>query len=202
MLKLVEPMITSLRIACDRRQAMNERSDAEETELEAFRQPDRIRDYVFPLCVAAESPGDTWEFRLFLGTGFLIGNRGYALTAAHVIHDHRDSQLVAVFAHQGGGWWGADAQAHCLHEQEDVALLKLDGGPWRSFFRLSNTWEGSALNYQMWGYPEDVATELKNQGRIAYRPDLIYAQGYIRRRINHEIPSITAVCLSSEPASW
>jgi hypothetical protein len=42
----------------------------------------------------------------------------------------------------------------------------------------------------MWGYPEDVAMELVERGRTVFRPDLIYAQGYIRRRIAHEIPSI------------
>jgi hypothetical protein len=42
----------------------------------------------------------------------------------------------------------------------------------------------------MWGYPGDVATELEDQGQVVFRPDLIYAQGYIRRRIAHEIPYI------------
>jgi hypothetical protein len=121
----------------------------------------------------------------------LIGNRGYALTAAHVIRDHRDSQIVSVFAHQRGGWWGAVVEAHYLHEREDVALLKLSGGPWRSFFRLSNTWEGASRTYQMWGYPEDVASELEEQGQVIFRPDLIYAQGYIR----------TAACDGTAPRS-
>jgi S1-C subfamily serine protease len=107
---------------------MNERGDAEEFDPEAFRQSDAIRDYVFPLCVAVGSPGKGWEVRRFLGTGFLIGNRGYALTAAHVIRDYGDSQIVAAFAHQKGGWWVARAQAHCVHEREDVALVKLTGG--------------------------------------------------------------------------
>lgn len=169
---------------------MNERSDAKDIGFEASRQSDAIRDYVFPLCVAGGNPGDRWEYRHFLGTGFLIGSRGYALTAAHVIRDHLDSQIVAVFAHQRGGWWGSVVQTHCLHEQEDVALMRLAGGPWQSFFRLSNTWEGSARNYQMWGYPEEVAMELVEQDRVVHRPDLIYAQGYIRRRTSHEIPSI------------
>jgi hypothetical protein len=42
----------------------------------------------------------------------------------------------------------------------------------------------------MWGYPEDVAIELVEEDHVVHRPDLIYAQGYIRRRISHEIPSI------------
>lgn len=167
----------------------------EETELETFQQSDAIRDYVFPLCVTSGSPGQGWTFESFLGTGFLIGNRGFALTAAHVIRNYSSSRIVAMFAHQSGGWWGTEVCAHSLHEKEDVALLKLAGGPWQSFFRLSNTWEGSSRNYQMWGYPEDVATELEEEGRRIHRPDLIYAQGYIRRRIAHEIPSIRGVQL-------
>ena len=43
----------------------------------------------------------------------------------------------------------------------------------------------------MWGYPEDIAQELEGQGRVIERPELIYAEGYIRRRISqHAFPGI------------
>jgi hypothetical protein len=165
-------------------------SEVEEMEPEAFRQSDLIRDYVFPLCTAVADPAGGWKFQSFLGTGFLIGGRGYALTAAHVLHGQTGGPLVAIFAHQSGGWWATAVHEYSLHEREDVALLRLAGSPWRSSFRLSNTWEGSSLNYQMWGYPDDVANEIVEGGSAVYRPDLVYAQGYIRRRIAHELPSI------------
>ena len=91
------------------------------TGLESFRQSDQIRDYIFPLCVVAGNPGDGWEVERFLGTGFLIGNRGYALTAAHVICDHRDSQIVAMFAHRGG-WWVSVAQPFPSRRVAQVCL--------------------------------------------------------------------------------
>ncbi len=43
-------------IAASRRDE-KQRGDAEVTGLEAFRQSDRVRDYIFPLCVAAGDPG-------------------------------------------------------------------------------------------------------------------------------------------------
>jgi hypothetical protein len=179
--------MVSVRIASDKGESMSEQCDADDIELDVFRQSDRIRDYVFPLGTVAENPDGDLEFS-FLGTGFLIGSRGYALTAAHVIHDHRASRIVALFLDQRNEWRTVGVRTHCLHDREDVALLKLDGGPWSSIFRLSNTFENASRTYQMFGYPEDVATEVENQGHFLYRPDLIYAQGYIRRRFSFEIP--------------
>ena len=51
-----------------------------------FQQSELIRDYVFPLG-RLERQGDDWRFAEFLGTGFLIGDRGVALTASHVVPD-------------------------------------------------------------------------------------------------------------------
>jgi len=135
--------------------------------------------------------GVGWEYQYFLGTGFLTGGRGYALTAAHVVRGRNEGQIIAAFADQSGGWWAAAVHEYSVYENEDVALLRLAGGPWRSFFRLSNTFETASRNYQMFGYPEDVANEIVEGGSVAHRPDLIYAQGYIRRRISREIPSMT-----------
>ena len=111
-------------------------------------------------------PGVGWEYQYFLGTGFLIGGRGYALTAAHVVRSRHEGQIIAAFAHQSGGWWAAAVHDHAVHENQDVALLRLAGGPWRSFFRLSNTFETASRNYQMFGYPEDVANELVEGGAL------------------------------------
>jgi hypothetical protein len=153
-------------------------------------QSNRIIDYVFPLCTVADpTTGPPWRIKSFLGTGFLIGNRGFALTAAHVIPDVPPDQIVAVFV-RDGRWWGARLLAHERHPTEDVGIVRLAGEPWRSFFRLSNTWEGSSKGYQMWGYPEDVAHELEREGRVITRPDLVYAEGYLRRRVTTQLPRI------------
>lgn len=157
--------------------------------MESFKQSDAIRDFVFPICTV-EQTADGIKFQEFLGTGFLIGSRGHALTAAHVISKHPTTPTAAMFAHQSGGWVGFSILTYYLHEIEDLALLRISGGTWKSPFRLSNTFEDASLNYYMWGYPDDVARELVEEGNVSYRPDLVYAQGYIRRRIEHEIPAI------------
>ncbi|HEY4689090.1 MAG TPA: serine protease [Candidatus Acidoferrales bacterium] len=159
-----------------------------------FIQSDRIRDYVFPIVtVAAEPAGGGMAVQSFLGTGFLIGNRGYALTASHVLAGHESISKVGMFAPETGGWLSIAIQAEEAHPTEDVAALKLEGGPWKSFFRLSNTWEGSSCKYRMFGYPEDVTYELERNGKAILRPDLIYAEGYVRRRIAHRIPTLKGI---------
>jgi Trypsin-like peptidase domain len=157
----------------------------------SFQQGDAIRDYVFPLCTIANPDDEApWRFDRFLGTAFVIGDRGYALTAAHVIPQSAVARIAGVFVTGEGRWWAARVIEHETHPTEDVSLLRLAGAPWKSFFRLSNTWEGASAKYQMWGYPEDVAQELGAEGRVVDRPDLVYAEGYVRRRLAaHAIPT-------------
>lgn len=51
-----------------------------------FNQTDNIQDYIFPLCKATkDSKTNQYAYKELIGTGFLIGNEGFALTAAHVI---------------------------------------------------------------------------------------------------------------------
>ena len=76
------------------------------------------------------------------------------------------------------------------HPTEDVAILKLTDGIWKSFFRFSDQWEGSGGKYCMFGYPEDAAYELEFGGTVTARPDMIYTEGYIRRKISHSIHAI------------
>lgn len=46
------------------------------------------------------------------------------------------------------------------------------------------------MKYRMFGYPEDATYEIVSGSTAIPRPDLIYVEGYIRRRTNHEIPSL------------
>lgn len=153
-----------------------------------FKQSDAIRDYVFPL-VTFEKKGGGVSLKRFLGTGFLIGNRGFGMTAAHIAKKFGSENIAALFAPESS--WIAVPVTHAeVHEKEDVAVIKVEGDSWQSFFRLSNTWEGSSMKYRMFGYPEDVTYEIVSGDRAVLRPDLIYAEGYIRRRTNHEIPQM------------
>ena len=44
-------------------------------------QSDRIRDYVFPLASTNVQENGELSLRQFIGSGFMIGNKGYAVTA-------------------------------------------------------------------------------------------------------------------------
>jgi len=154
-----------------------------------FKQAEAIRDYVFPIA-SAEMRGDRIAVKQVLGTAFLIGSQGFALTAKHVIARSGAERLIAIFALQSGGWFGYEITAREVHSTEDVALVKLDGAPWKSFFRLSNSVEHASCKYRLWGYPNDTTFELMVSNQAVVRPDLIYNEGYIRRRFTGELPAI------------
>ena len=148
-----------------------------------------IKDYVIPMATAVPSDGGI-RIERFLGTAFLIGRRGFALTAAHTLVECGEARVVSMFSPPSGGWTGIDVIDRELHASEDVAILRLAGNNWRSFLRISPTREHSALRYHLFGYPSDVAWENAAEGRVLLRPDLIYNEGYIRRRISSEIPML------------
>ncbi|MCR4316262.1 MAG: serine protease [Planctomycetes bacterium] len=149
-----------------------------------FKQADKVRDFVFPLLSANKVQGKI-EIQSFLGTAFLIGNRGYALTAAHVINNHGCELLVSMFVDENSRWCVFEINQSRVHPNQDVAIIKMSGGNWKSPFQMRNQWEGSSRKYQMFGYPDDVARELINYdtSTAMLRPDLVYVEGYIRRRL-------------------
>ena len=120
-----------------------------------FKQSDAIRDYIFPIATA-EKRANGGMVKDVLGTAFLIGNKGFALTAKHVVAASEDERIVALFTLPEDGWLAFDITAREPHPFEDVALVKLDGGPWKSFFRLSNSAENASCRYRLWGYPNDA----------------------------------------------
>jgi Trypsin-like peptidase domain len=154
-----------------------------------FKQSDAIRDYIFPIA-SAEMRGNDMAVKRVLGTAFLIGSQGFALTANHVIAGSQDEKLIAIFALQSGGWFGYVITARESYPSEDVALVKLDGAPWKSFFRLSNSVEHASCKYRLFGYPDDATFELVVGNQAVSRPDLVYNEGYIRRRYTGELPAI------------
>lgn len=154
-----------------------------------FKQSDAIRDYIFPIA-SVEMRGDAIAVKRVLGTAFLIGSQGFALTAKHIISGLEAEKLIAIFALHSGGWFGYGITARETHPSEDVALVKLDGTPWKSFFRLSNSVEHASCKYRLFGYPDDATFELVVGNQAVVRPDLVYNEGYVRRRYTGELPAI------------
>lgn len=153
----------------------------------SFEQGDAIRDYVFPLFEVEQQDASGLRAGRFLGTGFFVGQRNLALTAAHVL---RSTQLPVAVALVDGdsGWRALAVRASEEHPTEDVAVMMIEpptpGGSWVSMVRWSTDWVGSSLPYHLWGYPEDAAYELVEGDQAVLRPDLVYSEGHIRRRLS------------------
>jgi hypothetical protein len=161
-------------------------------EPERFTQGEAVRDFVFPLAQVRRERDGSMKFDQYLGTAFLIGNRGFALTAAHVVRAVQPEFVLAgLFA--SNGWHGFSVRHTEHHPSEDVAVLQLEGGSWNSPFHLAGTWEGASREYELWGYPTDaVITAHDPSGKLVpAAPDLVYFKGYIRRRITRAIPGLT-----------
>jgi hypothetical protein len=159
-----------------------------------FKQGDSIRDYVFPLALA-EIDGNGYIFEHFLGTAFVIGTNGYALTATHCIEAIDQTKLVGMFVDQEENFWCVFRLEVCaVHPEEDVALLRFVEGDWKSIFTLSEEFLNSSFQYQSFGYPLDALyEELESKdiyGRVKPKPDLIFTSGYVKRRISFSVPSI------------
>jgi hypothetical protein len=155
-----------------------------------FHQSGAIRDFVFPLATIEQRPGESSAARI-LGSAFVIGNRGFALTAKHVLDGCDGKPILGMFVSSAGGWLGIDITTRESHSTEDVAVVRLRGDGWKSFFRLSNSYENASCRYTLWGYPEDTYYELAVVGKAVPRPDLVYNEGYVRRRVNHEVLTLT-----------
>lgn len=162
----------------------------------AFRQTDRIRDSVFPLVeVAPGAHGGTADFTGLLGTGFLIGSRGWAVTARHALAGAQD--IRALFVHPEGLWTALPVIDVETHPSEDVAALRLPGEGWGSIFDLAVTDVRSSFEYCTWGYPSDVLYEVVEAGIAMPRPDLAFVAGHVRRRLrNLNLPKVRGVLLA------
>lgn len=158
-----------------------------------FNQSAVVRDYVFPIAIARRN-GNERQVTRILGTAFLIGSRGFALTAGHVLLGSEDERLVGIFALSNGGWFGFEVISREVHAAEDVGLIRIDGGPWKSCFRLANTEVHSSCKYRLFGYPDDATSELTTGSQVVVRPDLVYNEGYVRRRYDGNLPTLRGRC--------
>jgi S1-C subfamily serine protease len=145
----------------------------------------KVRDFVFPVVTTTTGQSGI-DLTGYMGTAFLIGTRGFALTAAHVLDE-------AVESTQWGGMFYDRAQAGqfvpCTsferHPTEDVAVLKIANySP--SFFGPPSALPNASLEYEGWGYPSDAAEWV---GGVVV-PDLVYHRGYVRRRFSKAVQGL------------
>ena len=155
---------------------------------------DLINKPISSFVVAVGSIGEDDNFELE-GTAFLIGNRGFMLTAAHVAEVViAKANPIAIFLNHARTPSLVRIVGCECHPTEDVAVLKLTDGAWASIHDLSPERQFGSAEVMMWAYPETVAREHQNTvppdhpEAATVRPDLIYFQGYIRRRIDREFP--------------
>jgi hypothetical protein len=181
---------------------------------------DAVRDYVFPLLLAEKDAAGGHSYRALLGTGFFIGSKGYALTAAHVaqkvidLYGDAQSGVVGAFITDEGQWWTVQAMEAECHPSEDVAILRMDDTQqsWKpSIVDLAGSDVRSSSHYMQWAYPLDVMYDIVEQGHAKPRPDLVYFEGYVRRRMTgiplpglrgtmfHEVSTVAGPGASGSP---
>ncbi len=150
-----------------------------------------IGDYVFPLLKGRIFDNKLTQVEL-IGTGFLIGRLGYAITAGHVIdqllEDNEPNDHILAGFLEDNKWTVLTISHYEKHESEDVGIIKINNLKRNSILRITDAPYVSSAQYICWGYPHEVAKELLNLSENALlRPDLIYTQGYVRRRIDGEL---------------
>jgi hypothetical protein len=181
---------------------------------------DFIHQPVSAFVAAVGAFGKDGNFELE-GTAFMVGARGFMLTAAHVAEalKTKTRPMVLFLDHTGAPQSAEIVDSEC-HPVQDVAVLKLHDGDWGSIHDLSPDPQFGSAEVMMWAYPEVVAKERQNTVPPGHpeaskvQPDLIYFQGYIRRRVNRELPvailrgnafyevsQIGGVCASGAPVT-
>lgn len=152
-----------------------------------------VRDFIVPICNLDIRQGGhiEWEQSKLAGTSFLIGKRGYGITAAHVVDQTEDQFRYALvaFGDEQRTRWRAIKIIQCeIHPEEDVAILKFGefpDGVRVSYLSIPGDKEFASLEYSMWAYPEIIAKEVEYHGEPAgaFQPDLVFFKGYVRRRM-------------------
>ncbi len=156
-----------------------------------------VRDMIFPLILCRQNGEGTVELVEFLGTGFLIGNKNYALTAGHVVNVNIsvNTAIVAMFVGDDCKWRVQDAHIVAIHPKEDIALLLIGGDHTKKpNFQPCLDKQYSGFQYKLFGYPQVnfyENTETRDMcGRVLGRPDMIFSEGHIRRRTSWELLNI------------
>lgn len=157
-----------------------------------------IRDYVLPI-VEIEKQDSVMKIKKFCGTCFLVNGSQNAITCKHITENKNNLFVLSV---QNGKWVPIKITKSIEHETEDVAVIEFENFkilPDDSFFELVNSQEYSSRQYAQWSYPEDVVYEIfdSESNSSVIRPDLVYLQGYIRRRLNNKgiMPNVHSLSL-------
>jgi len=164
--------------------------------VESYTQGDNIAEIVIPLMIAEfdEITKKLSPPKELIGTGFLIGVNGFALTAAHVVDQlveakkERDVMLTHLL--NANGFHPFLITDFEKHPHEDVGIIKLNNSELKSWLHVSNQRFLHSTPYTAWGFPKENAKELLLIRENSHLfPDLIYTEGYIRRVIHHELLS-------------
>lgn len=92
------------------------------------------------------------------------------------------------------GWFFFEFIEEEFHPSQDVAIFRTKLDPEFELSRVTSSPEYASSEYTLWGYPEHVAFELHGKipeiipGVKIIKPEIVYQQGYVRRRISRNIP--------------
>lgn len=146
------------------------------TEDGKLRHTPAIEDHVVPLARVIDA-----EVRI-LGSAFLIGPRGYALTARHCVPDDITHFKVLFGTDRGVTAVEPIAQIE-HHPTEDVSLLKFTTvDAWLGMLRLNAEPRNPGEEFEAWGYPQVTYNSRVVEGKVRESPQMVYDRGYIRRR--------------------
>lgn len=158
----------------------------------SFVQEEKFTDVVIPLIKANKKEDGTVEYVELFGTGFIIGANGFAITCAHVIDQLHEglteNQVLITHFPYKGKIYPFELVNFEKHNSQDVGVFQVKDAKLTSWLKILNSHENSSLEYHGWGYPRETAKELQklDPGAFEY-PELIFTQGYIRRRIDREL---------------
>lgn len=150
-----------------------------------------INEFVLPVVEA--TPSEPYpRIERYRGTAFAIGQSGVIVTAAHVIDSPRAHLAVETPGKNGGSLlWSLQAMEK--HPEEDVAVARVQFGAQTPYspLRVSTEPQYGSATWMLWGYPEDAMYDVAGPV-IKPHPELVYVEGYVRRRMpyNIELPAI------------
>jgi len=112
---------------------------------------DSFRSFVVPLVLNQPEPAG-FKYGGIAGTGFLIGSRGFAVTAAHVVDQADESglDLCAAVVDENNKWLAVRALQGEKHPTEDVALIKLERPLGQSPLVVSADPQHQSCEYDAW----------------------------------------------------
>jgi hypothetical protein len=163
--------------------------------LTTYNQGENINDFIFPVARAEKRVEDElcyFDYKELIGTAFFIGNRGFALTAGHIVDQltekfNPDKEALVARFHGPNSIHHFEIIQLEKHPTDDIGLIKINGSGWQAQIKLSAVHEGPSCEYHCWGYPIDVASEMTRYEPDAQEiPDLIFTKGYIRRRLDRK----------------